>query len=230
MDPRPSFRDMDTDDVPAGSGAEGQPLWEGDQGTLPYDARRALLCLVRGPYISADSQAELWQALLNSQDAIQSRLNDLFLELVVDDVSRIAFVRNASPEALDIPHAVRTQKLNLTDTAMVLTLRRALVDAGLEQRVLISKDELMEQMAPYRPLTRYDEAGFARHLSASWTKLEGAGILLSTKTEGRWEISPVLKLAFGAEEVRAVQEELDALLADPEPMSDTLEDDDEEES
>ena len=43
-------------------------LWPQDRGTLPLDARAALLQLVRGPYIHETRDAKLWAALMAHRD------------------------------------------------------------------------------------------------------------------------------------------------------------------
>ena len=65
-------------------GADPAPaaLWDGDSGTLRDPSRRALVQLLRGPYLSAASHGRLWTALLADEDAIRSRLSDMFLELI----------------------------------------------------------------------------------------------------------------------------------------------------
>ena len=195
-------------------------LWPGDSGTLDYESRRTLLQLVKGPYITADRDKDLWKALLNDRAAIESRLCDLFLELVVDESSGVAFVRNVAVEDFDAPLAVRAQALNIVDTAMVLMLRRELLNRGFE-RAVINKEEFLEQMKVYRPLSKEDEAGFAKTLNASWNKLDTAGILLKVGEEDRREISPVLRLVFDAEEARAVQQEFQDLLDDAKKAGDS---------
>ena len=192
---------------------ERDGCWEGDTGTLDFDARRALLQLLRGPSLVSDKHTELWQALLNHKAAISSRLADLFLELVVDEAAGTAFVRNAPADNPNAPKTVRNQPLTIIDTIMVLLLRRELLTCGFE-RALIGRGELFDQMAQYRPLAKLDESAYLKKLEASWAKLDNAGILQKTDAEDRYEISPVLKLIFGADEVRAVNEEFDRLLAE----------------
>lgn len=197
-------------EAPAAS-ERGAGLWPGDAGTLDFDARRALLALVQGPFITAQRNGELWKALLNNQAAIRSRLADLFLDLVVDGASGIAFVRNVAAEGVEPPRAVKAQPLNTYDTALVLYLRHELLNSGSE-RAIVGRDEFLEQLGVLRPIGKLDDAAFAKKLDSAWNKLVKEGILQRTDVEGRWEISPVLVLVFGAEEVRAVQEEFDELL------------------
>lgn len=190
-----------------------EQYWQGDTGTLSFNARRALLHLLKGPYITSDNNKELWQALLNNQRAIKARLSDLFCELVVNSDEGIAFVRNAHAEDGDLPRAVKSQPLTLADTIMVLSLRRELL-IDPSSRVFIGQDEMIDQLMHYRPVAHLDESAFRKRLETSWSRLVKAGILRPLETEERCEISPVLKLTFGAEEVRDVAAEFDCLMSE----------------
>lgn len=70
----------------------------GDTGRLPLDARRALCQLLIGPSIDQLRHAKLWPALVRSEAGIRSALSDLFLELVLDRESGVAFTRQADTE------------------------------------------------------------------------------------------------------------------------------------
>jgi hypothetical protein len=172
-----------------------------------------LLHLIRGPYLAAGRNRDLYQALLNNRRPIESRLADIFMELVVDQDAELAFVRNAQGADGRLPRAVRNMPLTTIDTLMVLTLRWELLMDSLN-RVFIGRDEMLEQLANYRPISKLDEAGFHRRLMGSWSKLVKAGILRPVDgNEDRCEISPVLRLVFGTEEVRAIAQEFADLLA-----------------
>ncbi|GIG30211.1 DUF4194 domain-containing protein [Cellulomonas marina] len=207
------------DDGGAGAGLDDAPrgdgLWADDTGTLREASRRALVALVRGPYLSAERQAQLWSALLVDEPAVRSRLADLFLGLVVDHEAGVAFVRNVDDDALAAPTVVRSVGLTFMDTAMLLHLRGLLVRAAGGERVIVGEDEVVEQLAVYRAATSTDAAGFAKRVRASWRKLDDYGLLQRTSSEGRWEVSPVLRLVFGAEQVAAVQGEYRRLLEGP---------------
>lgn len=182
-------------------------LWPGDTGTLREQSRRAFVHLVRGPYLSAQRHNNLWNALLNDHDAIASRLADMFLTLVVDAEAQVAFVRNVDVDGLDAPRVVRTAALTFIDTALLLNLRQQLLQSGGSERTIVGRDEVADQMQVYRGRDNADPAGFAKRINASWGKLEKYGILAATSTEGRFEVSPVLRLVFGAQEIVEVQAE-----------------------
>ena len=199
----------DDADEPAPSG-----LRDGDTGTLREQSRRAVVQLLRGPYLAARRHPQLWNAVLGDEQAIRSNLADLFLDLVVDTEAEVAFVRNVDQETFEAPKVVRSAPLTFMDTALLLHLRQQLLQAGGGERVIVGADELADQLQVYRGRDNADPAMFGKRINASWTKLEKYGILARTSTEGRFEISPVLRLIFGAEEITAVQAEFARLAAD----------------
>ena len=198
------MEEMDPETVVAG-------YWATDTGTLDLNTRRTLLSLLRGPYLDSRREPDLWKTLLAHENEIRTRLSDLFLDLIVDEDIGIAFVRNPESTHQDLPKAVRSQPLTLIDTVMVLFLRRELL-SDTNERVYIGREELFGQLASYRELGRFDEAGFRKKLDAAWKKLIKSGILHKIQGEDRCEISPVLPLVFGVEECRSVQAAFEKLL------------------
>lgn len=194
-----------------GSPLDDKHLWPQDTGTLSFEARQALLQLVRGPYLDERRDAVQWCALLNNKEVVASRLSDLFLELCIDQEAGIAFARNASTGELEVPKAARSSAMTLLDTIMVLTLRKELQLGGMK-RVFIGQKELFEQLSQYRNLMKQDQSGFQDRLKTSWNRLVEFRILLKSDAEDRFEISPVLKLIFGPEEAAAVNEEFERML------------------
>ena len=197
-------------------------LWVGDRGTLSENSRRALLSLIKGPYLSSE-KGNLWSALLADQNAIEAHLNDLFLDLVVDPVLGFAFVRNVHTSELAIPTAVRAETLTFLDTAMLLVLRQLLLHADGERRVIVGRDEVFEQLMVYRTADR-DETDFAKRLNASWMKMRNTlRVVHATGTaddEDRVEISPVLALIVTGDTVRQLTAEYARIAASAPAESD----------
>jgi len=186
--------------------------WPGDTGTLGLDARRALLKLVQGPYLSAAKAAAPWSALLADEVSIRSRLHDLFLDLVLDRDAGFAFVRNAATGEQDAPVAVRSEQLTFIDTAMLLVLRQMLLSGEHDGRVIVGRDDVFEQLAPFRTVDR-DETDFAKRLNASWVKMRNRLRVVHALSEDRVEISPVLRMLVDAEQVRAITAEYERIRA-----------------
>ena len=208
-----SLRARPAGDEPTGNGPTGNEptdaasataLWAGDSGVLGEQSRRALLELVKGPYLSGAKAPALWSALLVDEPAIRSRLHELFLELVIDRVGEFAFVRNVETNEIAAPRTVRTAALTFLDTAMLLVLRQSLLAGESEARVIVGQEEIFEQLRVYRTADR-DEADFDRRLNASWQTMKNKlRVIHQAGTEDRAEISPVLRLIVDAEQVAAI--------------------------
>ncbi len=189
------------------------PLYDGDRGSLPLDTRRALVQLLKGPLITSRAHADLWRAVIRDERVLRDRLADVFLDLVVDDENELAFTRPSDTGDLKTPSVLRTEPLTFMDTVMLLSLRQYLLSAQPGERVIVGIDEIQDQLEVYRAATNTDEAGFRKRVNTSWEKLKKYSLLASTSTEGRMEVSPVLRYLFDAEQVQLVAAEFAAILA-----------------
>ncbi|MCT2006598.1 hypothetical protein FM125_09580 [Micrococcus lylae] len=178
-------------------------LWEGDLGTLGEQSRRALLELLKGPYLSGRRRPQLWQALVADEAVIRSRLHELFLDVVIDRQDEFAFTRRVDTDELTTPSALRTEAMSFLDTAMLLVLRGHLLASAGERRVVVGKQEIYEQLAVYR---EGDDAAWAKRLNGSWTRMLNRFNVLHKVEEDRAEISPVLKVVIGPEQAASFTE------------------------
>jgi hypothetical protein len=189
-------------------------LWPGDTGVLAEGSRRALLELIKGPYVSGGDSG-VWSALLADERAIRSRLHELFLELVIDRSAEFAFVRNVVTDALATPSTVRTATLTFMDTVMLLVLRQMLLAGEGDGRVIVGRDEVFDQLRVYRTGDR-DELDYDKRMNASWSKMRNTLRVVHTASnaeldEDRVELSPVLRLIVDADQVRAIAAEYDRI-------------------
>ena len=195
---------------------EQDALWHGDTGGLREQSRRALLQILKGPYLSGRQHPQLWAALSADEASIRSSLHDLFLELVIDPVDEFAFARKVRTTELELPSALRRETLSFLDTAMLLVLRQLLLAAVGEHRVIIGQDEVYERLAVYRD---GDEATFLRNLNGSWSRMLNRYRVLHSAGEDRVEVSPMVKFMIDDDMVRALTAEYRRLAADGEPIA-----------
>lgn len=181
--------------------AYGNPsaLWTGDTGTLGQNTRRVILELLKGPYVSGTQSPQLWAALVADEGLVRSRLHELFLDLVIDKVDEFAFTRKVVTDELDVPAAVRSERLTFLDTAMLLVLRQLLLAAPGERRVIVDRDEVYERLAIYRT---GDESTFVRNLNGAWGRMSNRLRVLHKAGEDRFEISPMVKFLIDEDRVR----------------------------
>lgn len=181
-----------------------------DPGELDPATRRLLLKLLNGPYVRAEEHAKLWAALERSEGVVRSRLADLYLQLVIDRDAGVAFVRNLALD--DAPKVVRRQPLTLLDTVLVLYLRRLLLAGqGSGARVFVGRDEIEDHLRGFLHNDSTDKKAQEAKVGRSIAKMTDNSILLRAEVEDRWEISPVLRLVFGADEVAALTADLERM-------------------
>lgn len=183
--------------------ADQMVLWPGDTGELNISSRRALLEILKGPFLSGRRRPQLWAALMADESAIRSRLHDLFLDLVIDRQDEFAFTRKALAPEVEIPSALRRERLNFIDTAMLLVLRQLLLATQGETRVFVSKVELYDRLMVYRDT---DESAYLRALDAAWGRMVNKLRVLHGSEEDRAEISPVVRFIIDDNRVRALTE------------------------
>lgn len=181
-------------------------LFEGDTGVLPLEVRRALCQLLAGPSIDAGRHAALWPVLLRYETTLRSQLCELFLELVVDRESGVAFVRQAETGELDTPVLLRSSPLTFIDTVLLLHLRQQLLEGEAQgRRAVVEEGALVDALSVYEKNFSTDRAGFARRVAAAIGKMRESHVLERLRgSEDRYEVSPTLKLLFSAEDVQAL--------------------------
>ncbi|RJT85709.1 DUF4194 domain-containing protein [Cryobacterium melibiosiphilum] len=205
-----SMSDTETDDRTAGAGdtssVERDPasfsLFEGDEGGLSIEQRRTLVLLLKYRYISAALQPAEWQTLLASQSLLRSRLNDVFLDLHVDLHYEVAFKRQAVAEGGDrFPTLLHDVAYTREETILLVLLRQRFRSerASGQEIVLVDRDNLVENVAHFRPEHATDRSGDARRAMAAVESLAKARVLLKTSDADRFRVSAVIEVLLPVE-------------------------------
>lgn len=170
-------------------------------GSLVDDSRRVLVALLQGPFLDGRKDHARYAQLLRDRSAIEQRLADLFLELVIDDDAQVAFVRQSEDDA-DAPKLLRRLSgMNRLDSVLLLVLRQMLLtQSSRGQRAVVSEREIEQALVAYRRTSSTDEAGFAKEIRASIAKLQRAGLL--DEQGDSYEVSPVLRLMIDPDTAR----------------------------
>lgn len=187
--------------------ASARTLFPGDTGTLGVDARHALVRLVRGPFLDGHAEPQAWAALRRDEVLVRRTLSDLFLTLVVDEDDRIAFTRQAedAETGATVPRLLRRWPLTLIDSALLLFLRQEIsAVSGTGQRAVVGLDEMLDHLETYQEDSATDHALRLKRIHASIAKLRENGVLRPTATEGRYEVSPVLRTLLPPEQIGAL--------------------------
>lgn len=188
-------------------------LFPGDTGELGIDTRRVLVNLLRGPMLDGQRQNQLWAILVRDEVIVRSRLNDLFLTLVLDHEQQVAFTQQAELEELDAPTLLRKSTLTFKETALLLHLRGALAVADAQgERCVVDREQMVDHLKAYASVDENDGVKYDKQSEAAIEKLIKLSILHRLKgSDTRLEVSQALRLMFTINEIESLTAAYDAL-------------------
>jgi len=216
------------DDTSIDSDPVSFSLFEGDEGGLTVEQRRTLVLLLKHRYISAALQPAEWQTLLASPGVFKSRLNDVFLDLHIDLNYEAAFKRQAFAEGGErFPTLLHDVAYSREETILLVLVRQRFRSerANGQEIVLVDRDNLVENVAHFRPEYATDLSGDARKAVAAVDSLAKAKVLLKTSDPDRFRISPVIEVLLPVERLTELldwlrHENSEPLVASPlEPLA-----------
>ena len=186
-------------------------LWEGDEGGLEHSQRHALVTLLKQRFISARTHPRDWRVLVEHERVIRGRLNDLFLDLLVDRSREVAWKRQATSETGSrFPTLLYDAAWTREETLVLVHLRDRLRAglAGGDARVYVDRDDVVDYIESFRPAHATDEAGDEKRARNAVTSIVKAGLLIGAPGDDRYEISEAVEPLLPLE---LLQELLEAL-------------------
>lgn len=188
-------------------GSDEKVLFEQDKGTLPLAHRKLMVLLLNGPFIDAQKHPKVWADLIKHQEAIRTRMHDLFLDLIVDTNQGVAFLRQVQSNSLEVPVLLKKYMLTFFESALLLHLRKVLTTADSQgDRAVVDLQEMREYLKSYARDGNTDLARFEKQVASVVEKLRKLNLLTALKSDdNRYEISPTLKLLFPVESITQLQ-------------------------
>ncbi|MFF2051309.1 DUF4194 domain-containing protein [Leifsonia sp. NPDC058194] len=146
---------------------------------LPMPARRALVTLLTSRFITRAAQPEAWAGLIDYEDDVRARLDELFLTLTIDRDHEVAFKRQSEEDGA--PVLLRREKPLSRDASLLLVLLRqehAYTDAS-DEAVTVSRDHIAEFLGRFQTDAVHDEVRVDRRIRAAIAAMERLGLLLA---------------------------------------------------
>ena len=197
---------------------ENSPLFEGDLGQLAADARRALVVILKRRYVSAERDPDVWRILVENRRALETRLNDMFLQLVVDRDYGVAYKRQAVPDGGGtFPTLLHNAAYSREQTILMVHLRgvfRSGLSDGAEA-VFVDSQELVDEVANYLPEGTTNKVDADRAAQRAVEALCKSDILLQTLEPGRYRISPIIEVLLPVGRLQELAESLSESSAAP---------------
>lgn len=194
-------------------------LWPGDCGTLTVDARRALVLLLKRHHIWAGRHPKEWMSLLKWQDEITARLNDLFLDVVIDETHEIAYKRQAGRDlGRQFTTLLHDNVYSREEAGVLLYIREVYLRelrAGNES-AYIDPTTLSDELDYIRPAGTKDHKKADAYLENAIKNLTKDGFLVADRNNpDRLRVSPVIEVLLTVERLTAFREALYVADTDP---------------
>lgn len=184
---------------------------------LPEPTRRSLVSLLMNRYISRARNRTAWEGVLAAEHDLRARLDEMYLDLVIDREAEVAFKRQQDGE--DVPRMLRREKALARDASFVLIfLRREYAFADpTDGPVVITRDQIGEFLRAFREDGDGDEARFSRRVDAAISPLVKPWQILEPDPAVNYlfTISPVIVPLIGADEMRRFAELFRKAAGDP---------------
>lgn len=190
---------------------EGPQLFEGDRGELTFSQRKTLVVILKRKYLAADKYPKEWATLLESRVAIETRLNDLFQVLVVDEDRQFAYKRSAatSDGGIKFPSLLHNRQYTLEETVLLVELRDKYARewASGASSVYVDHEEMLNHLESYRRANGTNHVATRRREAGSIEGLVDEGILICIDGDtDRFRIAPVINAVLTIEKLRELKQ------------------------
>ncbi len=152
----------------------------------PADLSALIIFLLKG-VIYQETDAKVWNALLNLQARVRDYVAVLGLELVLDESEGYAFLRSrpdSEDDSTKLPRLVARRPLSFPVSLLLALLRKKLAESdasGGDTRLVLTRDEMVELIRVFLPETS-NEARLIDQIETHLNKIVELGFLRRLKT------------------------------------------------
>lgn len=178
-------------------------LFAGDRGVLDHDVRRVLVRVLQRRFLQRDRHRGDWKALIDNQQVIESRLNDLFVRLVVDHDRGVAYKKQVRSDELEVPILLKDDAYTRAETLVLVHLRTIYQresTAG-ERAARVDVEDVEQTVLTYFAESDGDVLRRQTHIRNALARLRKEGII-DEESEGRYRISPLVEIVLSSERLR----------------------------
>lgn len=183
----------------------------GDRGTLDPEIRRVLVHLLQRRFISAERNRREWALLLDHQHVVESRLNDIYLRLVIDHARGFAYKQQLRSDEIDMPVLLKDAPYSRAETLVLVHLRTVYQreSAAGEASVRIDIEDIEQTVLSYFADVDGGTAKQQRAIRSALDRLDREGIV-QEETTGRYRITALVEVVLSAETLKELREWLRA--------------------
>lgn len=193
-------------------------LFPGDTGTLDPHVRRVLARLLQRRFLLATKHREDWTVLIDNQPIIDSRLNDLFLRVIVDHDRGVAYKEQVRSDEVQVPILLKDDSYSRAETLVLVHLRvvyQRESTAG-EPAPRVDIEDIEQTVLTYFSEVDGDTARRQRAIRNAVERLRNDGIV-EEESEGRYRITPLVEIVLSSQRLLELSTWLRQQAATPYP-------------
>jgi hypothetical protein len=163
-----------------------------------------LLVILFQGVLYRESDAPLWQPLMDLQGRVRDYCATVGLELILDEAEGYAYLRHrvTAPGEPELPRLIQRRQLSYPVSLILVLLRKKLAEfdaTGGETRLIIGRDQIAEQVRLFLPETG-NEARLLDRMDAHLNKVVELGFLHRLRgQEHQFEVRRILKAFVDAQ-------------------------------
>ncbi|QHC73374.1 DUF4194 domain-containing protein [Rathayibacter sp. VKM Ac-2805] len=182
-------------------------LFPGDRGVLDTEVRRVLVHVLQRRFLLADRHREQWAVLQEHRQLIESRLNDLFVRLIVDHERGVAYKQQVRSDEVEMPVLLRDLPYTRAETLVLVHLRTVhqRESAAGEPSARVDVEEVEQTVLSYFADAERDTARRQRMVRKALERLGRDGIV-DEESAGRYRISPIVEIVLSAPKLRELSD------------------------
>lgn len=175
-------------------------VFAGDRGSLAPEVRRVLVQILQRRFISSERNRREWTLLLDNHQMIESRLNDIYLRLVVDHGRGIAYKQQVRSDEIDMPILLKDTPYTRAETLVLVHLRTVFQRESAigEASPRIDIEDVEQTVLSYFAEAEGNTAKQQKAIRAAMDRLDREGII-DEETTGRYRISSLVEVVLSAE-------------------------------
>ncbi|APH45046.1 hypothetical protein BMW26_08810 [Microbacterium sp. 1.5R] len=179
----------------------------GDRGTLDPEIRRVLVHLLQRRFISMERNRREWTLLLEHQQVIESRLNDIYLRLIIDHARGFAYKQQLRSDEVEMPVLLKDSPYSRAETLVLVHLRTVYQreSASGEGSVRIDIEDVEQTVLSYFADVDGGTAKQQRAIRSALDRLDREGIV-QEETSGRYRITALVEVVLSAETLKELRE------------------------
>ena len=183
----------------------------GDRGTLDPEIRRVLVHLLQRRFISMERNRREWTLLIEHQQVIESRLNDIYLRLIIDHSRGFAYKQQLRSDEVEMPVLLKDSPYSRAETLVLVHLRTVYQreSASGEGSVRIDIEDIEQTVLSYFADVDGGTAKQQRAIRSALDRLDREGIV-QEETSGRYRITALVEVVLSAETLKELREWLRA--------------------